>query len=164
MFSKFLYMLITVSVVLIFSSCENTTNNFKGMITPEDEQIETFESAISDNSEIAKESIVEPTLQPIVEPIVEPVEEPIIPAVNQDEQQAENNLCKVGDILKVGESCLDGTGDEFTVLENGSGRYLFITAGKGIRLLGNINGKVRNFVAEKQPDNNWKILSVTPEE
>ena len=76
----------------------------------------------------------------------------------------EDNFCQVGDILKPGESCLDGTGDTFRVLENGFGQYLFITAGGGIHLRGNINGKNRNFTADKQDDGTWRINSVTPKE
>jgi len=94
----------------------------------------------------------------IVEVIDETIVEPIA------ENKLENNLCKVGDILQPGDSCKDGTGDDFTVLENGSGKYLFVNAGEGINLFGNINGKVRNFSAEKQEDGSWKIKSVTPKE
>lgn len=79
-----------------------------------------------------------------------------------EEPGVENNFCSVGDLLQPGESCLDGTGEAFTVLEDGRGRYLFVTAGEGIHLFGNINGKVRSFSAEKQDDGTWKILSVTP--
>lgn len=106
--------------------------------------------------------VFEPTTEPVVaEPVVA---EPVVaePVVAEDE--AENNFCQVGDVLQPGESCKDGTGDDFTVLENGSGRYLFITAGKGIQLFGNINGKQRNFSAEKKNDGSWEIKSVTPKE
>ena len=72
------------------------------------------------------------------------------------------NVCQVGDVLSPGESCTDpGPGDTFSVLANGSGRYLFITAGTGINLRGNINGKQRNFLAEKRADGKWEIKSVT---
>ncbi|MCE2413369.1 T9SS type A sorting domain-containing protein [Candidatus Poribacteria bacterium] len=74
-----------------------------------------------------------------------------------------SQICQVGDVLRPGESCTDpGTGDDFSVLANGSGRYLFFTAGTGINLRGNINGKQRNFVANKQNDGSWKIEAVTP--
>ena len=73
-----------------------------------------------------------------------------------------SGVCRVGDVLSPGESCTDpGTGDDFSVLGNGFGNYLFMTAGGGINLQGNINGKQRNFVAEKRADGNWEILSVT---
>ena len=76
---------------------------------------------------------------------------------------AAGGVCQVGDVLSPGESCTDpGTGDTFSVLNNGSGRYLFITAGRGINLQGSINGKQRNFVADKRADGNWEIKSVTP--
>jgi len=90
-----------------------------------------------------------------------PVEEPVNEA-NAVPSDEESNFCRVGDKLQPGDSCLDGTGDPFKVLENGSGRYLFITAGKGINLFGNVNGKVRNFSAEKLEDGTWEIKSVTP--
>ena len=35
-------------------------------------------------------------------------------------------VCSVGDILSPGDSCIDGTGDTFSVLADGRGRYLFI--------------------------------------
>ena len=72
-------------------------------------------------------------------------------------------VCSVGDILSPGESCIDpGTGDTFSVLADGRGRYLFITAGTGITLQGTINGISRNFVATKRGDGTWLIESVTP--
>ena len=70
--------------------------------------------------------------------------------------------CQVGDVLSPGESCTDpGTGDDFSVLENGFGQYLFARAGGGISMKGNINGKLRNFVADKRADGKWEIKSVT---
>ncbi len=101
---------------------------------------------------VVEEPVVEePTIEPIANPVVE---EPVV----------EINFCSVGDVLQPGESCLDGTGDAFTVLEDGFGQYLFFNVGKSINLFGNINGKVRTFSAEKQDDGTWKILSVTPKE
>ena len=106
--------------------------------------------------------------QPIVENEVEagieaaPVVENEVEAAPVVEEEIDDGFCWVGDVLKPGESCKDGTGDDFTVLENGSGKYLFIVAGKGINLRGNINGKVRSFSAENQGDGTWKIKSVTP--
>lgn len=99
-------------------------------------------------------------LEPIAENEVEAVDAVEVVA----EEEVEDGFCRVGDVLKAGESCKDGTGDKFTVLENGSGKYLFIVAGKGINLFGNINGKVRNFSAENQGDGTWKIKSVTPKD
>jgi len=73
-----------------------------------------------------------------------------------------SNVCRVGAVLSPGQSCIDpGTEDTFSVLANGSGRYLFITAGTRINLRGNINGKQRNFVAEKRADGKWEIKSIT---
>ena len=71
-------------------------------------------------------------------------------------------VCSVGDILSPGESCIDpGTGDTFSVLADGRGRYLFFTSGNRISLLGTINGIDRNFVATKRDDGSWEIESVT---
>ena len=73
-----------------------------------------------------------------------------------------SQICQVGNVLSPGQSCTDpGTGDDFTVLADGRGQYLFITAGTGITLTGNINGKQRNFIAKKRADGNWEIQSVT---
>lgn len=91
----------------------------------------------------------------------EPEEEPVDEV---EESVDENNFCQVGDVLQPGESCYDGTGDAFTVLEDGRGNYLFITAGTGINLQGSINGVRRNFKANKQDDGTWRIDSVTPQE
>jgi len=100
------------------------------------------------------------------EPAVE-ADEPVAdedPAVEVDEPVDEISFCRVGDVLQPGESCLDGTGDAFTVLEDGRGNYLFITAGTGINLQGTINGVPRNFKADKQDDGTWRIDNVTPQE
>ena len=84
------------------------------------------------------------------------------PAQEPAEQDEQSKVCQVGDVLSPGESCTDpGTGDEFSVLANGFGRYLFMTAGTGISLTGTINGKQRNFVADKRADGKWEIKSVT---
>ncbi|MDE0323374.1 MAG: hypothetical protein OXN27_05580 [Candidatus Poribacteria bacterium] len=112
-------------------------------------------------SETTNPVVEEPVAEELV--VEEPIaEEPVVEEPIAEELVVENNFCSVGDLLQPGESCLDGTGDAFTVLEDGRGRYLFVTAGEGIRLFGNINGKVRSFSAEKQDDGTWKILSVTP--
>ncbi len=72
-------------------------------------------------------------------------------------------VCNVGDILSPGESCIDGgTGDKFSVRPNGFGQYVFITTGGVISVRGNINGKIRNFVASPRGDGTWLIESVTP--
>ena len=39
---------------------------------------------------------------------------------------------------------------------------MFITAGAGITLTGTINGKKRNFIADKRADGKWEIKSVSP--
>ena len=92
-----------------------------------------------------------------VAPVVDdPVDDPV------DVPVADDGFCRVGQLLSKGESCKDGTGDIFEVLDNGFGKYLFFQAGQGLQLRGNINGKDRNFVASKQGDGKWKIEAVTP--
>ncbi len=90
----------------------------------------------------------------VEEPVVEePVIEPIV----------ESNFCKVGDVLQPGESCIDGTGEVFTVLENGQGQYLNVTAG-GISIFANVNGKETTFSAQKKADGSWEIKAVSPKQ
>ena len=81
-----------------------------------------------------------------------------------DEQSPESQgFCSVGDILSPGDSCIDpGTGDTFSVLTNGSGRYLFFTSGRNLIIQGTVNGKSRNFIATNRGDGTWEIESVTP--
>ena len=68
-------------------------------------------------------------------------------------------VCSVGDVLSPGESCTyPGTNVEFSVLNNGSGRFLFFTAGTGINARNiTINGVRYNFAASKQADGTWLI-------
>ena len=73
-------------------------------------------------------------------------------------------LCKVGDLLMPGDSCIDpGTNEWFEVLDDGRAKFAFSTVGTGINLRGNINGKFHDFAAERIEGNTWKILRVTPE-
>ena len=69
------------------------------------------------------------------------------------------DVCKVGDTLSPGESCTyPGTNIEFSVLNNGSGRFLFFTAGTGINARNvTIDGVRYNFAASKQADGTWLI-------
>ena len=69
-------------------------------------------------------------------------------------------VCEVGDVLSPGESCTyPGTEIEFSVLDNGNGRFLFSTAGGGEIDARNItvNGVRYNFAASKRADGNWEI-------
>ncbi len=68
-------------------------------------------------------------------------------------------VCKVGDTLSPGDSCTyPGTNIEFSVLNDGSGRFLFITAGTGINARNiTVNGVRYNFAASKQADGTWLI-------
>ena len=69
------------------------------------------------------------------------------------------DVCQVGDVLSPGESCTyPGTDIEFSVLDNGSGRFLFFTAGTGINARNiTINGVKYNFAASKRADGKWEI-------
>ena len=68
-------------------------------------------------------------------------------------------VCRVGSIIARGGSCTDpGSGEVFSVSQDGRGHFLFITAGTGINLrAGNVN-----FSANKRGDGSWKINAVTP--
>lgn len=72
---------------------------------------------------------------------------------------APGGVCQVGDVLSPGQSCTyPGTEIEFSVLDNGSGRFLFFTAGGGINARNvTINGVRYSFAASKRADGNWEI-------
>ena len=80
----------------------------------------------------------------------------------QPPQPAEQGVCQVGDILQPGDSCTyPGTNDELTILDNGSGQFLFFTAGKSLNIKGaNINGKRYTLVASKRNDGSWEIEEI----
>lgn len=118
-------------------------------------------TVVSCTYEIRESETPEPTI--LEEVKLEPVDEPAVELEPVDEP-VEENLCKVGDLLNPGDSCTDpGTGEQFEVLENGRGKFGFVVAGKGIDLMGNINGKLHNFAAERFEGDTWKITRVTPE-
>ena len=51
------------------------------------------------------------------------------------ETPANTGVCEVGDILSPGESCTyPGTDAEFSVLNNGSGQFLFFTSGNSLNI------------------------------
>ena len=60
-------------------------------------------------------------------------------------------VCEAGDILASGENCTyPGTDVEFSVLNNGSGQFLFFTSGNNITLRNTtINGVSYTLVANK---------------
>ena len=68
-------------------------------------------------------------------------------------------VCSVGDRISPGESCTyPGTNIEFSVRANGSGNFLFFTAGGGINARNvTVNGVRYNFAASKQADGTWLI-------
>lgn len=62
--------------------------------------------------------------------------------------------CYVGQMVGPGESCTyPGTSEEFSVLPDGSGHFLFATAGTGI----NIDSGNYSFAATKQSSGMWRI-------
>ena len=71
----------------------------------------------------------------------------------------EQGICRVGDVLSPGESCTyPGTDEKFSVLGDGSGRFLFFTAGRSINARNvTVNGVRYNFAASKRADGNWEI-------
>jgi len=88
----------------------------------------------------------------------------VVTEMDVEEEPSAQDICKVGDRLMPGDSCIDpGTGDTFSVLDDGRGQYLFFTVGQSINMHGNINGKERSFVAERKEDDTWEIKEVTPE-
>ena len=75
------------------------------------------------------------------------------------DQEVADGICRVGLIVRVGESCTyPGTDEEFSVDSSGRGRFLFFIAGTGISALNTtINGVTYNFKASKQEDGTWII-------
>ena len=78
------------------------------------------------------------------------------------ETSSSQPVCKAGDILRPGDSCFyPGTDTEFSVLNNGRGRFLFITAGTGINMKNSLfNGKPYTLAAGKRSDGSWEIKEV----
>ena len=75
-------------------------------------------------------------------------------------------VCEAGDILAPGESCTyPGTDVEFSVLNNGSGQFLFFTSGNNITIRNTvINGVSYTLVANKLASGSWKIEEVADSE
>lgn len=71
---------------------------------------------------------------------------------------APGGVCEVGDVLSPGQSCTyPGTGTEFTVLDDGSGQFLFATADAALNLRDTlVNGKPYTFAASKR-EGSWVI-------
>ena len=87
--------------------------------------------------------------------ITDVVEVPSTPATTTSE-------CVVGDVLEAGESCTyPDTDIEFTVNADGSGQFLFFTAGNSLNIEDTtVNGKSYTLVAQKQSDGTWKIEKI----
>ena len=71
-------------------------------------------------------------------------------------------VCEAGDILAPGESCTyPGTDVEFSVLNNGSGQFLFVTSGNSITIRNTvINGVSYTLVANKLASGSWEIEEI----
>ena len=78
------------------------------------------------------------------------------------EASVSDGTCTVDLIVEPGESCTyPGTSAEFTVDADGTGRFLFTSAGSRIELRNTtINGVTYTFVASKQSDGNWIVEEV----
>lgn len=71
-------------------------------------------------------------------------------------------VCTAGDILGTGDSCFyPGTDTKFSILDDGSGKFLFFNFGTGLTLINSqINDKNYTLVASKRPDGSWEIKEV----
>ena len=78
------------------------------------------------------------------------------------ETPANTGVCEVGDILSPGESCTyPGTDAEFSVLNNGSGQFLFFTSGNSLNIENTaINGVSYTLVANKLASGSWEIEEI----
>jgi len=104
--------------------------------------------------------IAQDTLMDVISDIENISDEQITPSDNKIP------ICKVGDILMPGQSCMDSSTDGiFTVLENGNGKY---TSASGILFEATdildtegstFNGIEYSFRAGRLTDGTWKILS-----
>ena len=69
--------------------------------------------------------------------------------------------CQVGMILVQGQSCAyPGTILEFSVLDNGNGRFLFLTSTEFNFRNTNINGQPYTLVANQRDDGSWQIEEI----
>ena len=85
-----------------------------------------------------------------------------INVTNIAETPANTGVCEVGDILSPGESCTyPGTDAEFSVLNNGSGQFLFFTSGNSLNIENTtINGQFYTLVANKLASGSWEIEEI----
>lgn len=86
----------------------------------------------------------------------------------ENETNDTTTLCKVGDILTIGQQCQDPNTDAtFTVTTHGNGKYtsktgLLFEATDVLDTTGStLNGRAYNFIARKQNDGKWKIETIT---
>ncbi|MYE89031.1 hypothetical protein F4X33_08565, partial [Candidatus Poribacteria bacterium] len=78
------------------------------------------------------------------------------------ETPVSTGVCEAGDILAPGESCTyPGTDVEFTVLNNGSGQFLFFTSGNSFNIRNTVvNGVSYTLVANKLASGSWEIEEI----
>ena len=71
-------------------------------------------------------------------------------------------ICKVGEVLKPGESCTyPGTDETFSVNNNGIGQFLFFTAGNNLNIKDTtLNGVSYTLVAKKLDSGSWEIEEI----
>lgn len=69
--------------------------------------------------------------------------------------------CQVGMILVSGQSCAyPGTNIEFSILKNGEGKFLFLTATEFNFKDTIIDGQAYTLVANKRDDSSWQIEEI----
>lgn len=80
-------------------------------------------------------------------------------------------VCKTGDVLMVGQKCVDeGTDATFTILDNGLASYtsksgLLYQSTDVLDATGtSLNDQTYNFIARKLSDGTWKIVTVSSDE
>ena len=71
-------------------------------------------------------------------------------------------VCQVGDVLAPGESCTyPGTDTEFSVLNDGRGKFGFFTSGSALNIRNTtINGVIYTLVAKKLASGSWEIEEI----
>ena len=79
-----------------------------------------------------------------------------------NELPASTGVCKVGDVLASGQSCTyPGTDETFSVNNNGTGQFLFFTAGTSLNIQNTeLNGVSYTLVAKKLASGSWEIEEI----
>ena len=79
-----------------------------------------------------------------------------------NELPTSTGVCKVGDVLAPGQSCTyPGTDETFSVNNNGTGQFLFFTAGTNLNIQNTeLNGVSYTLVAKKLANGSWEIEKI----